>query len=182
MGTGQLTHTTAYPLRNHCGIDRSTSCQHVSCGPLTSMFYGLDVMDCNVKPNLAGGFQSPQGAPQGEITKGTFVKGHLCAYLNLMGFEGYSVDNRAPLLCRRCTALAPRQKSFFAHADGHDESSGAEKRPALAQLGSQLGVSMPVNFCARSPLSRQRTKGNLRSRRAIQFSWSRYPVLAPFYP
>ena len=29
----------------------------------------------------AGGFQTPQGSPQGEITKGTFVKGHLCAYL-----------------------------------------------------------------------------------------------------
>ena len=26
------------------------------------------------------GFQAPQGAPQGENTKGTFVKGHLCAY------------------------------------------------------------------------------------------------------
>ena len=51
---------------------------------MTSMFYGLDVMDCNVKPSLAGGFQSPQGAPQGEITKGTFVKGHLCAYLSLV--------------------------------------------------------------------------------------------------
>ena len=27
------------------------------------------------------GFQAPQGAPQGENTKGTFVKGHLCAFL-----------------------------------------------------------------------------------------------------
>ena len=48
---------------------------------MTSMFYGLDVMDCNVKPSLAEGLQMPQGAPQGENTKGTFVKGHLCAYL-----------------------------------------------------------------------------------------------------
>ena len=30
------------------------------------------------------GFQAPQGAPQGENTKGTFVKGHLCAYLSLV--------------------------------------------------------------------------------------------------
>ena len=29
------------------------------------------------------GFQAPQGAPQGENTKGTFVKGHLCAYLTI---------------------------------------------------------------------------------------------------
>ena len=75
-------HTKLYTLRDHCVIDRSTSFQHVSCGPLTSMFYGLDVMDCNVKPSLAEGLQMPQGAPQGENTKGTFVKGHLCAYLN----------------------------------------------------------------------------------------------------
>ena len=80
-GARQLTHKTVYPLRNHCVIDRSTSCQHVSCGPLTSKFYGLDVMDCNVEPSLAGGFRMPRGAPQGENTKGTFVKGHLCAYL-----------------------------------------------------------------------------------------------------
>ena len=51
------------------------------------MFYGLDVMDCNVKPSLAGGFRMLRGAPQGENTKGTFVKGHLCAYLNLIGYR-----------------------------------------------------------------------------------------------
>ena len=45
---------------------------------------GLDVMDRNVKLSLAGGVQMPQGAPQGENTKGTFVKDHLCAYPNRM--------------------------------------------------------------------------------------------------
>ena len=29
------------------------------------------------------GFEAPQGAPQGENTKGAFVKGHLCAYFNI---------------------------------------------------------------------------------------------------
>ena len=71
---------------NHSVIDRSNSCQHVSCGPLTSVLYGMDVMDCNVKPSLAAGFRMPRGAPQGENTKGTLVKGHLCAYLKGKSF------------------------------------------------------------------------------------------------
>ena len=29
----------------------------------------------------------PQGAPQGDITKGTFVKGHLCSYLICRRYE-----------------------------------------------------------------------------------------------
>ena len=84
-----------------------TSCQHVPCGPLTSMFYGLDVMDCNVKPSSAGGFRSPQGAPQGEITKGTFVKGHLCAYLSIAqdGIVHYACRTATYCDIRSCIAL-----------------------------------------------------------------------------
>ena len=56
-----------------------SSCRVVACH-VTPHVCLKHVMDCNVKPSLAGGFHSPLGAPQGEITKGTFVKGHLCAY------------------------------------------------------------------------------------------------------
>ena len=46
-----------------CDKLEGTSC--VSCRPSTSMFSGLDVVDCTVTPSLAERFQCTQGAPLG---------------------------------------------------------------------------------------------------------------------
>ena len=54
------------------------TCYHPSLVAL--LCYGLDVMDCKVKPSFPEGFQCTQRAPQGEHTKGTFLKSHFWAY------------------------------------------------------------------------------------------------------